>query len=468
MTHLNSGKIKIYFFVITTILAASFFHICLSDLHNLDEIWNYSLSRAITMGLLPYKDYNMVQTPLYFMIMSIPLFALRSLYVYRIACTILAAFVSFAFYRVVSEQSHNDLLPLPFALISIIAIDYVSYNDLFFLILLGVLILLKKRKTDLHTMIIGALCALAVFSRQTSGCILLIMMLIIIIAFFNNKVKNLLLYIAGAGIPCFAFLAYFLCTSSFSDFWDYCLFGLSSFGNNNASIMNNAFWMLVTIVLELITDVIIFMKKKDKNVLIHILLGLSVISIFIPIVDYCHTRFAVVYFAIPILTIFSEKFSIKIRKQTVILLSAALVSLYLLFGISKITGTGRSDRTELRNLPIRPGSLDNYELIADIAYKWKKEGYTVTVLSGSAVVISIMNEECNPPFDLFLNGNFSGRIDSPLVYVEEACNGPDKIVIIETDYPTNGWQNPSGVLEYVQANCQQTDTCGLFSIYKGH
>ena len=31
---------------------------------NLDEIWNFNFARNIANGLIPYKDFNMLQTPL--------------------------------------------------------------------------------------------------------------------------------------------------------------------------------------------------------------------------------------------------------------------------------------------------------------------------------------------------------------------------------------------------------------------
>ena len=34
------------------------------NLANLDEIWNFNYARNIANGLIPYKDFNMLQTPL--------------------------------------------------------------------------------------------------------------------------------------------------------------------------------------------------------------------------------------------------------------------------------------------------------------------------------------------------------------------------------------------------------------------
>ena len=38
--------------------------IILNPLNDLDEIWNYNFARNIANGLVPYKDFNIVVTPL--------------------------------------------------------------------------------------------------------------------------------------------------------------------------------------------------------------------------------------------------------------------------------------------------------------------------------------------------------------------------------------------------------------------
>ena len=38
---------------------------------NLDELWNFSYAKNIADGLTPYKDFNMIVTPLYASLNSI-------------------------------------------------------------------------------------------------------------------------------------------------------------------------------------------------------------------------------------------------------------------------------------------------------------------------------------------------------------------------------------------------------------
>ena len=34
------------------------------ELNNLDEIWNFNFARVIANGMLPYRDFNIIQGPL--------------------------------------------------------------------------------------------------------------------------------------------------------------------------------------------------------------------------------------------------------------------------------------------------------------------------------------------------------------------------------------------------------------------
>ena len=170
--------------VFAVILTASLLHICLNNLASLDELWNYNFARQIGMGMLPYRDYNMVQTPLYAMVMSLPLLLHRSLFVYRLVCSLLVAVQSFVFYKALVAGTKNRLLALPFILISILLVDYTSYNTLFLLLALLAYYVIIKGQFQKHALILGMLGALSIFSRQTSGSILFLILFIVIAAFY--------------------------------------------------------------------------------------------------------------------------------------------------------------------------------------------------------------------------------------------------------------------------------------------
>ena len=442
-------------------------HICLNSISSLDELWNYNFARQISMGLLPYRDYNMVQAPLFAVIMSLPLSACRSLFVYRLACSLLAAFQSFVFYKALAAGTRKKLLALPFTLISILMIDYTSYNTLFLLISLLVYYVVTKGQYRKHAFVLGLFGALSVFARQTSGCLLLLILFVIIVAFFENKAKNLILYGAGFAIPCTLFLLYFMITSSLNDFWDCCLFSLMKFGSNNGHFFSSSIVLLLILAAEMVTGVLVLVKKRDKTTLIHLLIGIPVLAIALPIIDYSHVFFSVIYFMIPAYKLLSGKWSGAVRNTIIVFISVIVFLCTGGSGISRVMNCKFTDETsELKCIPVSNDIYDDYAYLSKLVEQYEDNGYSVTFYSSSSIIVSLINGTANPPYDMFLSGNFPASIGSHMVYVENSCKGKNKIIFIASDYYEEGWQNPDGVLEYVENNCEMAGSYGRFLIYK--
>ena len=53
--------------LIITFISIFLYHVMNSRM-DYDEIWNYGFSYNIASGLIPYKDFNMITTPLYSML----------------------------------------------------------------------------------------------------------------------------------------------------------------------------------------------------------------------------------------------------------------------------------------------------------------------------------------------------------------------------------------------------------------
>ena len=91
---------KILFFI--TIIVFIAINIFTKKLGDMDEIWNYNFSNCISKGLIPYKDFNMIQMPLFPMIMGLILkFTFNELIVMRIASLFLWISIFFLIYRII-------------------------------------------------------------------------------------------------------------------------------------------------------------------------------------------------------------------------------------------------------------------------------------------------------------------------------------------------------------------------------
>lgn len=97
---MKNNKKAIFIVLIIMLLAVSQ-SILTRKLGDLDELWNYNFARNILEGKLPYRDFNMVQTPLFPMISAVFLAVLgNELIVMRIIAIIIATSILFMCYKI--------------------------------------------------------------------------------------------------------------------------------------------------------------------------------------------------------------------------------------------------------------------------------------------------------------------------------------------------------------------------------
>ena len=90
------------FSIIVVLLILVIFSFILNEpISSLDELWNYSFSKNISDGLLPYKDFNLVPTPLLFFFTAVFLkFIFNGLIVTRILGAVLAVAILIMIYLI--------------------------------------------------------------------------------------------------------------------------------------------------------------------------------------------------------------------------------------------------------------------------------------------------------------------------------------------------------------------------------
>ena len=175
---------------------------------NLDEIWNYGFAHNIYSGLIPYKDFNMVLTPFYPFLMSLPFHIFGSnMLVFHIENAIILTILVYLITKLISKNYFIIGLFLFFPL----SITFPSYNVFLFFLLVCILCLEKYQKSDY---LIGFLLALSVLTKQSVGLFLLLPSL-----FYLTKKDKLLKRIVGFIIPITIFILTLLLTHSFSSFF---------------------------------------------------------------------------------------------------------------------------------------------------------------------------------------------------------------------------------------------------------
>ncbi len=454
----NSKRTVIFCLIL---LVFSFIKVIFWRFGDLDEFWNYNMSRSIAIGLVPYRDFNMVQVPLYAFVNAAVLKVSRTLIAYRISCSFLCFALQLLVLKTISDRT-NGFYALPAALMSLLILGTVSYNTLFMVFAFGIYMLLGRGNTDKRNMAIGILTALAALSRQTSGGIL-ILIVFVILTRQERRARSVLMCVAGGAIPCILLLIYLLITGSWGAFWDYCLFGLFSFGSGNFLMRAASVPYLLTALTGIVCD-IVRLKTDREDALSHLLIGIPVLLMCVPIVDE-HASFAAIWFLVPVACVIRDKAgkSLTVRMSHITaaccLIAVLIVTFMNVMGNAFCTGY-----TELKGVLADTALLDDYSVLLAQNREFEEQGRKVTVLSSSAVVLSVMSGRNAPVFDMFINGNLGTR--EPLLFVQEVIDDPDAIILMPDDYDTEGWQNPDGIYEYVTSHCEPVASYGRFVWYK--
>lgn len=260
-----------------------------SSLFN-DEIWNYGFSYNIASGLIPYRDFNMIVTPLYHFIgaIFITIFG-HHLWALHILNAIMISMMIYVMYHNINKKVWL-LVPI------LLLYCYPNYN-LFSLFLMIILISICDKDFRNHDIIMGLLCSFLFLTKQTIGISLTIPMLY----YSKNKRKNLISFI----IPILVFMIYLLWNKAMYDFINYCFLGMFDFTNQNK--------ILFCLPLEItICCVLIYKLYKSKflNKKLFFILMYQIITI--PICDDYHFMIGftlVLYYVLEIIEI--KKYRVK-------------------------------------------------------------------------------------------------------------------------------------------------------------
>ncbi len=129
--------------IISVIFITIFSIIIIKPISDLDEIWNYNTARAISEGLIPYKDISMITTPLLPIITGMILKILgNQIIISRILASILWTSILFTIYKIFENLMKEKNISLIFTeFIGIIFKDIycIDYNATALLIALIIL-----------------------------------------------------------------------------------------------------------------------------------------------------------------------------------------------------------------------------------------------------------------------------------------------------------------------------------------
>lgn len=259
------------FIFIFTLICISF----LLSLFDLDAIWNYGFSYAISKGEIPYKDFNMILTPLYPFIMSTLLLISKNILVFYIENAILVTALFYFLFKMYKNKAWIFLILLVFPLPGVIQPSY-NFLSIFLIVLL--IYLEENKKNDY---LIGIIIGLSILTKQSVGVFLILPTLI----YYYKDIKKVLKRAAGCLIPCLVFLIFLLITNSLYNFIDLCFLGLLDFSNSNGFKLSSSLYIGIFL---LIVSIIMFIRNRKNIKYFYILMFYSMV---IPLFDFPHLEY---------------------------------------------------------------------------------------------------------------------------------------------------------------------------------
>ena len=430
---------KIYKYLTFILLFILFlvFNLIISPL-NLDEIWSYGFSYNISSGLIPYKDFNMVITPFYSILMALFLKINNSILFFHIINALIPTSILFIAHKLIKEKVFI-ILPL---LIFPLNITFPNYN-LFLLLLFVLLIYLEKNKKN--DILIGIVLALILLTKQSVG----IFLIPVSIYYLKDK-KKLLKRSISIIIPIIVFIIYLLVTNSLKQFIDLCILGLFDFGKGNSSF---SIFFIVTILLLII---LLLLMRNNKKIEYYYLL--TFISMCIPLFDLYHVQ---IYLTAYLIILFINTTKIFKPKLIGLSLFVGLLSIYIIksnFNINYYPN-------KLNLFEYRYISKNNINTTNEVIKYMNKYNNKVMFIGPNAYYYKLITNQRINYLDLINTGNFGYNGSNKLLNDVKKLD-KDYVFFVSKDELGRGKQTDQKLIKYIINNYEKIDEIYLYDIYK--
>ena len=480
--------INICFFIIMIVLFSA--TVLPRNLANLDEIWNFNFARNIANGLIPYNDFNMLQTPLLSFILGgiFKIFG-QELFVMRVVSTILGAGIILVAFKILKELKLNtkwSILSSALLFLFIIRDFYIDYNyAILFITLLLIYLELKDRNYGIkYNLLVGLLAGITILLKQSTGIIISgITILYLLLEKRDKETAKVILYrVLGVLIPCIILLIYLLVTNSISSFIDYCILGIGTFENSISYLkllrggdLNAFLGMIAPVILVILFVVNIvnirrkIIKSKEGNLILFVF-ALAQFTVVYPIADEIHFKIAAFPTILIVLYYICKKIQeIKNIKVSIFIehfmniITISFVGILVLQAINDIYLYTQMDKSVLNHFSNIPISSTLQDRIIEVDTYIQDEQRDVYILDSEAAVYMIPLDRYNKDFDMFLKGNLGSASEEG--QIEKIKHMENAIILIKNDKIALNWQTPTTVIEYIKNNLEKIGTVSFFNAY---
>ena len=481
--------------VIATVAISAIFT---KPISNLDEIWNFNFSRNVADGLIPYKDFNIVQMPLLAIICGIALKVLGSeLIVMRVLAVILMCLIFFMSYKILEKLLPTNLTLLVFAIFlslykNVMCIDYNYAVLLVALILLGIELKNVKKDTFVYSFkynfILGFIAGIAILFKQTTG--IAVAMACVGYKIFEIRKKDEIkeffkiafTRLLGVFIPVICFFVYLAVNGALVDFVNYAILGIRTFSNKisySSLLEDGKISYLATIVPIALVMMFVFLFKKNTKKELYVLFAYSISTFIVafPISDEIHfligSMISFIAIAYMIYECVMENFeptsSDKLKKMAYMLISftSIFLILFLLWNslleikYKYISVEKESELQHFKNIPEDKELKDCIKSVEEYIVQEQSNGKKVYILDASAAIYYIPINQYNKDYDMFLKGNLGSEGEDGII--DRIKNEKNAVYLIKKS--GLNWQNPSRVREYIINNLENGGDILYFWIF---
>lgn len=475
--------------------------IILKPINDLDELWNYNFALNFSNGLVPYKDYNMVITPLLSMMCGIVLkLVSNKLIIMRILAATLCSGILVATYKLFNLLEIKKQISFLFCfIIGYLLKDFycIDYNFASLLITLIIIYYeIKNYKDDecftkfncKNDILLGILAGLAILTKQTSGILIAIALLGNKLLFVRKReefkicTKSFFYRLIGIIIPILTLIIYLILNNAFKEFISYTIMGVKEFDNSisyKSLIGMNVVGILAILVplFWIYAWIKTVIKEKDKNMYLILVYSLALFVIVFPISNDIHFLIGAIPSIILILyEIYNliNKLYIKFLKDKKIRISKYLfyvidILMLLYVIIYSICNFKEYKNNENNYSILKPynyliinKSLENQ--ILDIERYILNSEKNVVILDSSAVTYMMPINRYHKDYDMFNKGNFGKNGEERIINeISKAQN--IQYLILNEKYLLN-WQTPLEIINYIKTNKEKIGTILMFDIYE--
>ncbi len=443
---------------------------------SMDEIWCYGFSKNIADGFVPYRDYNVIQTPLFFMIGA---FFSKSLILFRLYGALIdSAIIVLTYHVCVKNKIDINISAVYTALIGILllSLGFANYNKL-----LVLLIMISYLTADnffslantTNSFLMGfSLSAALLVKQNLPGILIIIITCALIYMIITRKMpfKSFVYYMIGGILPISLFTIYLLWTSSFEAFIDYSILGLFSFSENKITEKGFQVQYIIALISAIITILLIaelFKKRKEGGITKHmnavIFSICSYIAIY-PIIDKYHTTLTLILNIVLSIELIRNTEMKLFSKPSVKYIAVAALFCYALLSFWPLNSEEqyvRSDMAIYRGIFLEKRLEENIKVISNYIKVQENKGLDVAIIHRDAYAYTLPADDHNGILDLLSIGNVGTKNEMDIISLIDQKD----IILTNTFY---GYQDIRGFREYVIRNFSHDGNIEDMEIYKNY